>query len=1186
MEALQREIGVLRTIVETAADAIVTVSVSGIVRSVNASATRLLGYAAQEMVGRNVTMLMTEADAAHHDEYLARFVEAKVVGRERLVRARAKDGSVLPVNLSLSEGSFGEERFVTAILRDARSLLAAQGELEREKKILEGVLLSSVDAILVIDLNGIVQRVNGATLRTFGFSEAELVGHNVSMLMPEPYRSQHDRYLQQYAATGLKKVIGIGRQVVGRRKDGSTLPLHLAVSEVKTEDGPFFAGFLTDLSELQRAKTALEKEKRTLEGILLSSVDPILVIDPRGFVQRINGSTVRMFGFSEAELIGQNVSILMPEPYRSQHDSYLQRYLATGLKRVIGIGREVVGMRKDGSTLPLHLAVSEVAIDGVSCFAGFLTDLSELKNAFQSSDKAKSLFLANMSHEIRTPMNGIMGMMALLKDSVLDKAGRSYVDVCMRSCDSLLAVLNDILLYSKADAGAIELDCTPFNLNTTVEDVLQFLSSSVPTDKEIEVTYSIGADVPLFLYGDASRFRQVLLNLLSNAIKFTSVGEVSLEVSLIALTPLTIEFAVHDTGIGISKEDQAKLFAPFSQADATITRKYGGTGLGLAICKHLVKLFEGELSVHSMVGRGSTFTFSARFKVDKTRPRRLLRDALGLGDEIAELRGVRVLVIDHNATNCTMLDSLLTAFGCRVQTARTGDKGLDALRGAVQRNEPIQLVLLDYHMPQTTGLDVARSIAQRKWNPKIVALARLGDCNLAREPNIAAVCSKPIRRGQLMESLIEVMRVPDLPEGTVPDEAGNQETTNAAAVSPSISQPRRSSTETMGEGALKGVCVMVVEDNETNRDVLTLMLQQAQCRVIQAVNGVDALVKFCDEVQVVLMDYFMPLLDGVSSALLLFKLRPSLPIIFLTADVTIETEIKCRKAGAFGVLRKPASKMLVLSTLAEALGRLKYSDAQPRILCLIVDDNKTNLMMAGHVIKKIFANQPIEVRYAEDGQAAVDSMAQDYPDLILMDVKMPRLNGIEATRAIRQMANAQNITIVGITGVDETAVVRECRAAGMDSILTKPLREQDLRPLVANVKRGGGGSESAHLVEIATELAPAETAANLLDDSFVRELDAAFRTQLLKDWHKRCGKQLRSVREAVSGGEWKTVLEMAHSLKGSSAQLGATLLSLEALRLERAAKQTPRDAMEARAAVERMWIAASRTAVHFGLDAF
>jgi PAS domain S-box-containing protein len=593
---LVHEREVLRTIFDCAADPILTISLDGTVRSVNAATSRLLGYPADEVIGRNVSMLMPSPYAEEHDGYLARYLKSRVphvLGIGRLVYARAKSGEVIPVNLSVSEGRTSSDHFFTGILRDARVTIRAQAELEREKKTLEGILLSSVDPILVINPDGVVQRVNASTSRMFGYDPDEMIGRNVSMLMPEPFRGQHDDYLRRYLSVGVKKVIGLGRDVVGRRKDGSTLPLHLAVSEVKTDDGMFFAGFLTDLSELKKAQSALEKEKRTLEGILLSSVDPILVIDPEGIMQRVNESTMRMFGYANKELIGHNVTILMPEPYRSQHDGYLKRYLATGLKRVIGIGREV-GLRKNGTTLPLHLAVSEVIIDGAYCFAGFLTDLSELKNAFLSADKAKSMFLANMSHEIRTPMNGIMGMISLLRDSALDKAGKSYVNICMRSCESLLVVLNDILLYSKADAGAIELDHLPFNLNTTIEDVLQFVASSVPADQDIDITSCIRMDVPLVLSGDASRLRQVLLNLLSNAVKFTKSGEVSIEISMVSEFPLMLKFAVNDTGIGISEADQRKLFTPFSQADATITRKYGGTVLGLAICKHLIKLSTGK----------------------------------------------------------------------------------------------------------------------------------------------------------------------------------------------------------------------------------------------------------------------------------------------------------------------------------------------------------------------------------------------------------------------------------------------------------------------------------------------------------------------------------------------------------------------------------------------------------------
>jgi PAS domain S-box-containing protein len=910
---LERE--VLRTVFECAADAILTISPDGTIRSANAATSRLLGYESSEMIGANVRMLMPSPYAEQHDSYLERYLKSRVprvLGIGRLVSgtARAKNGELIPVDLSVSEGKTSTDHFFTGILRDARATVRAQAELEREKKTLEGILLSSVDPILVISPPGVILRVNDSTSRMFGFSRSELLGQNVSMLMPEPYRSQHDDYLQRYLSTGVKKVIGLGRDVIGRRKDGSTLPLHLAVSEVRTDDGVFFAGFLTDLSELKKAQMALEKEKRTLEGILLSSVDPILVIDPEGIVLRVNASTSRMFGWSDKELLGRNVTMLMPEPYRSQHDSYLKRYIATGQKRVIGIGREVVGLRKDGTTLPLHLAVSEVIIDGAYCFAGFLTDLSALKNAFLSADKAKSMFLANMSHEIRTPMNGIMGMISLLQDSVLDKAGKSYVDICMRSCESLLAVLNDILLFSKADAGAIELDNSPFNLNAVVEDVLQFVASSIPAGQEIDVTSCILLDVPLFLVGDASRLRQVLLNLLSNAVKFTKSGEVSLEISLVTEFPLVLKFAVSDTGIGVSEADQRKLFTPFSQADTTITRRYGGTGLGLAICKHLINLFGGDLSLHSVVGRGSTFTFTANFEVDCSSGKQSLVDALGVGSETNVLEGLRVLIVDDTATNCRAVEALLRHFGCQTRSANSGSGGWDCLRSAALNNEPFDVLLLDYHMARMSGFEVGREVAARGLKPKIIALASLTGANVARDPNILAVCSKPLRRGQVVQTIVNAVLA------TEPERLAFSPTHSKA-----IAELNDSKGSIDQRASLEDVCVLVAEDNTTNRDVLTLLLEQARCRVVQAVNGVDALDKLTDDVQVVLMDVHMPLLDGVSSTGLLLKRRPSLPVIFLTADFSAETERKCREIGGVAILTKPARNSMIIATILDALGR-------------------------------------------------------------------------------------------------------------------------------------------------------------------------------------------------------------------------------------------------------------------------
>ena len=436
---------------------------------------------------------------------------------------------------------------------------SASHDLNHEREILRTIFECAADPIFTISADGTVRSVNAAMTRLLGYEAKEMVGQGISLIMPPPYDSKlpwNPGRLQDTPA------VVTGCLVSAQTKEGVLFPVQVSISEGRTSREHFFTGIMRDA----RAMVAAEREKRMLEGILLSSIDPILVIDTVGIILRVNESAVRMFGYSQVELLGANVSLLMPQPFKNQHDGYLKRYLAGGAKNIVGTGREVLGMRKDGSTLPLLLAVSEVRIEGAHFFSAFLTDLSHLKKQ-EAAEKAKSMFLANMSHEIRTPMNGIFGMLSLLKDTVLDKSGQIYVDICMRSAESLLTVLNDVLLYSKADAGAIELEHIPFNLISTVEDVLHIVSCSVVDGQDIDITSLVRSDVPLFLTGDGSRLRQVLLNLLSNAVKFTKYGEVSLEVSVVSLSPLVLKFDVNDTGIGISEAVQQRLFTPFAQAD-------------------------------------------------------------------------------------------------------------------------------------------------------------------------------------------------------------------------------------------------------------------------------------------------------------------------------------------------------------------------------------------------------------------------------------------------------------------------------------------------------------------------------------------------------------------------------------------------------------------------------------------
>lgn len=652
--------------------------------------------------------------------------------------------------------------------------------------------------------------------------------------------------------------------------------------------------------------------------------------------------------------------------------------------------------------------------------------------------------------------------------------------------------------------------------------------------------------------------------------KFTKYGEVSLDISTHSRDPLVLRFDINDTGIGISESDQQRLFKPFCQGDPSITRQFGGTGLGLAICKHLVDLFNGTITVQSRLGRGSTFSFTATFQLDPSRPDNSLASALDITKDLGFLRGLRVLVIDDNATNCISLETTLASFGCTAMCARSGMDGIDVLRSGALKGEPIDMVILDYHMPHMSGLDVARAIARLGLTPKIIALASSVDAKLASEPNIMAICAKPVRRGQLLHMMSSILAPAPLKEPVHDD-------TNAMVNAPPIIPPN--------------VCVLIVEDNDTNRKVVSCLLQQAHCRVVEAVNGIEALDKISDEVNLVLMDVHMPVLDGITATRLLLKSRPNLPIIYLSADVTEDTKKRCDESGAVCTLLKPVNRSLLLKTLATVLRqRFPHPAAMSDIptatfRCLIVDDISTNRQLAAHLLKRVFG-QDTDVNLADSGQAAIKFLSTQTVDLVLMDIKMPSMSGIEATRLIRALPLQRSVQmrIIGVSGLDDDATLRECTDAGMDSVLVKPLHESHIRSLRFMFSRSLAAPTTAmHLPPVAIPPHYTEQAmpAALFDETHLLDLAPAMRTQIIAEWKTGSKEQLSVLKSApVSGQEWKHVEEVAHALKGSSAQLGALRLSQIALAIERLAKGEAPSLLQLRPMAEEMERVYQQTLAH------
>jgi PAS domain S-box-containing protein len=476
----------------------------------------------------------------------------------------------------------------------------------------------------------------------------------------------------------------------------------------------------------------LKSEERT-RAIFENVVDGIIVISPQGIIQEVNPAACKLFGFSYEEMVWQNVKMLMPDPDKSSHDLYIHRYLKTGERKIIGIGREVLGQKKDGSLFPLELAVSKTEVDGEMLFTGILRDISRrkedeeklLKATEQAQDAArtKSSFLANMSHEIRTPMNTILGFTDLLKNTNLNDVQKEYLSVVRSSGDLLLELINDILDFSKFESGQMRLESIDFSLESLLHDVFSMIVPKIG-GKDLDTYIQIERNVPNDLKGDPTRLRQIFINLLGNAVKFTEKGEVGVTVHCIEQHDdghVILKFSVNDTGIGIPKDKVESVFETFTQADMSTTRKYGGTGLGLAICKKLIEAMAGHIWIDSEHGKGSSFVFEIT-----------LLKGISVSDRnihpltIGELKGKTVAFVDDNERSRFILDNFCKDFELSVLfQADSAPSAWNKLDTCLTAGTLPEVILCDIMMPHVDGYMFSRKVKDNPQfqNIKIIAVS-------------------------------------------------------------------------------------------------------------------------------------------------------------------------------------------------------------------------------------------------------------------------------------------------------------------------------------------------------------------------------------------------------------------------------------------------------------------------------
>jgi two-component system sensor histidine kinase/response regulator len=659
-------------------------------------------------------------------------------------------------------------------------------------------------------------------------------------------------------------------------------------------------------------KMALEDQTR-LQTIFDTAAEAIVVIDTRGTIQRWSQSAQQIFGYTPEEAIGANVAILTDGIGEPEHTGFIKRYEKTREAHIIGIGREVIGRRRDGSAVMIELSVGEAIVGDEVFYTGIMRDITrrkeieeELIDARRQADaanEAKTAFLANMSHEIRTPLNAIVGMTHLLRTTNLSERQAGFVERVRVSSQNLLAIVNDILDSSKIEAGKLDIEHIPFDIEKVLRNVADVVAQKAAS-KGLEFLLSIEPDVPLSLIGDPLRVGQILTNYANNAVKFTNEGEIAVSVQVVSDCDemVRLRLSVTDSGIGLTPEQQAKLFQSFQQADASTTRRYGGTGLGLSICKRLAELMGGEVGMESAPGKGSTFWFEAPFRKDDHL--RTIREYR------ARSTGTRVLVVDDNESARNILSGMLEDMGLSVDQADGGALAIEAYQNSLESGAPYAVIFLDWHMPGMDGYEVANRIRSLSGSPDEPALVMVtaygqdGFNDAAKENNLLTVLMKPVSASLLFNVVVQLF---DGGENTI----GSQ-------------------IEPAGQGTLpaapnlEGVSILLAEDNTTNQEIVVELLRDTKATISIVANGKEAIDRIEKEAfDIVLMDVHMPVIDGVAATKLLRKNERfnELPIIAMTANVMSGDRQRFIEAGMTEHLGKPIDISAFYSMLARFTGR-------------------------------------------------------------------------------------------------------------------------------------------------------------------------------------------------------------------------------------------------------------------------
>lgn len=639
--------------------------------------------------------------------------------------------------------------------------------LSNEARWLSAVVETAVDGVILIDARGCVLMFNTACEKLFKYRAIEVIGQNVKMLMPGPYREEHDGYIGNFHRTGERKIIGIGREVFGQRKDGTTFPMDLSVGEAKQDEGSIFVGIIHDLTERERVERALRETNARLKAVVDTAVDGVILIDARGCILEFNPACENLFKYCAEEVIGHNVKMLMPSSYRIEHDGYIRNFLDTGERKIIGIGRDVLGQRKDQSTFPMGLSVGEARQEGESIFVGIIHDLTERKRTEELLVQAQKMEMVGqlsggIAHDFNNLLTVIVGNAEFLSEKLKVRQDlQQLADDIGRAGDRGAELTQRLLAFGRRQVlRPVEIDC-----NALLGSMQKLLERTLRQDIEIRADFDPAVS---FTFADAAQLESAVLNLAVNAQdampsggRLTiSTANASLDDHYKSLHPEVIAgeyvlIAITDEGDGMSKEVIERAFEPFYT-----TKEVGkGSGLGLSMVYGFVKQSNGHVAIYSEAGLGTTVRIYLPEVTSKlTRSPKQVPDVTQSHPQGTET----VLVVEDDPFVRSYSIKSLESLGYSVVSAVDGNDALQKLRADI----PVDILFTDIVMPGgINGWELAD--LARKLRPGLPVLLTSGYAleTLVKHGRLragAVVLTKPYRKADLARRLREVVSVSEM----------------------------------------------------------------------------------------------------------------------------------------------------------------------------------------------------------------------------------------------------------------------------------------------------------------------------------------------------------------------------------------------------------------------------------------